>query len=95
MAQARYYVKAMRRSPTNPMSSVSYYDVIDSHGLVGGQRFSTHGRGWEVALHLANTMRDDMNAGRCDCQNPTTAGVAHISEACPVHNDRPEPDCRA
>ena len=59
---ARYYVQAKRRSPRNPMSSVSEYVVMDGQENCGIQGFGTRMFGEPEALRRANAMRDELNA---------------------------------
>jgi hypothetical protein len=58
---ARYYVQAKRRSPRNPMSSVSEYVVMDGQENCGIQGFGTRMFGEAEALQRANALRDELN----------------------------------
>lgn len=60
----RYYVHAKRRSPRNPMSSVSEYVVMDSQENCGIQGFGTRMFGEADALRRANALRDKMNGAK-------------------------------
>lgn len=51
------------------MSSVSYYSVMDGMpAITTVERFSVRTLGADVALHLANTLRDELNDAVLDQQ---------------------------
>ncbi len=60
-AQPRYWVECHR---TPKRRNINGYAVIDGQKkapVENGVFLNLKHGGWEVALHLANTMRDDLN----------------------------------
>ena len=71
-ARPRYYIQTQHRSPTNPMSSVSYYCVIeratDEQGrpyVTTADRFSVGDLGDAEAKRRAGALLADLKAKEC------------------------------
>lgn len=62
--EPKFWVEARTAICTSKLMSYQVWTIKDVGGRTCVGKFSVHRKGgWEVALYLANTLRDDLNAG--------------------------------